>query len=120
MQALRFACLPTLSVLCLMFFAFFSIEKTLDFIGSSNGWAVTIRILLFLVEILLVWYMYEKNCEEMKISDTIGNLEVQEFKTIDGGTNICDAIEDAKYRSYIKVYKISSDISIIKLDKNKD
>ncbi len=57
-QALKFACLPTLSVLTLLFFGFFDIQKTISFIASDNGWAITLRIILAIAEIALVIIMY--------------------------------------------------------------
>lgn len=58
-QALRFACLPTLSVLMLLFFGFFSISKTLEFISSNDGLAIAIRVLLFIAEVGLILSMYD-------------------------------------------------------------
>lgn len=64
MMALKFACLPTLSLLVLLFFGFFSISKTIDFIASNNGWAIFLRIFSVIVEIALVWFMYNKYLKE--------------------------------------------------------
>ncbi len=75
-QALKFACLPTLSVLTLLFFGFFNIRKTLDFIGSDNGWAVFLRILLVILEIALiviVYYHYEQKGILEDIKKNAGN-----------------------------------------------
>jgi len=58
MQALKFACLPTLSILVLLFFGFFSITETFAFISSSNGWAIALRIAIIIAEGGLVMYMY--------------------------------------------------------------
>lgn len=63
-QALKFACLPTLSILLLLFFGFFSISKTIAFISSDNGWAIFIRVVLVIAEIALVYVMYEHYNEE--------------------------------------------------------
>lgn len=59
MQALKFACLPTISILTLLFFGFFSIDKTIEFIASDNGWAIALRVILVIAEIALVWIMYD-------------------------------------------------------------
>lgn len=72
-QALKFVCLPTLSVLLLLFFAFFSITDALAFISASSAGAVTLRILLFIVEIVLVVIMYFKYQKE----DILKNPEDQ-------------------------------------------
>lgn len=59
MQALKFACLPTLSILVLLFFGFFSITETFAFISSNSGWAIALRVAIVLAEGALVWYMYD-------------------------------------------------------------
>lgn len=64
MMALKFACLPTLSLLVLLFFGFFSISKTIDFISSNNGWAIFLRIFCVILEIALIWFMYNKYLKE--------------------------------------------------------
>lgn len=64
MMALKFACLPTLSLLVLLFFGFFSISKTIDFIASNNGWAIFLRIFCVIAEIVLVILMYNKYLKE--------------------------------------------------------
>lgn len=59
-QALKFACLPTLSVLILIVCGFFSITRALDWISSDNGFAIALRILLIIGEIILVSVMYKQ------------------------------------------------------------
>lgn len=63
-QALKFACLPTLSVLLLIVCGFFSITKALDWISSDSGFAIALRIILVLAEIALVVIMYFNYEEE--------------------------------------------------------
>ena len=63
-KALKFACLPTLSLLVLLFFAFFSITKTVAFISSDDGFAIFLRIIAFLGEVLLVGIYYDKYRKE--------------------------------------------------------
>lgn len=69
MQALRFACLPTISVLILLFFGFFSITKTIAFISSDNGWAIAIRVILVIAEMCLIWFMYEIYDKQIKAEE---------------------------------------------------
>lgn len=57
-KAIRFAFLPTLSVLILLFFAFFSISKTIAFISSDSGWAIALRIFLVVAELAMIVIMY--------------------------------------------------------------
>lgn len=68
-QALKFACLPTLSVLTILFFGFFNISNTIAFISSSNGWAVFLRIILVIAEIALVVIMYKHYEKQGIIAD---------------------------------------------------
>ena len=63
-QALKFACLPTLSVLLLIVCGFFSVTKALDWISSDSSWAIALRILLVIGEIALVAIMYFNYEEE--------------------------------------------------------
>lgn len=81
-QALKFACLPTISVLLLIICGFFSISKALDWISSDSGWAIALRILLVIGEIALVAVMYfnyeeegEKLEKERIRRETINNNE---------------------------------------------
>ncbi len=79
MQALKFACLPTLSLLILLFFAFFSISKTIDFISSNNRFAIALRIITFLGEVALVYLMYRKYLKEEKIR-IILNKDIKDYE----------------------------------------
>lgn len=66
LRALKFVCIPTLSLLVLLFFAFFSVSKTIAFISSDDGWAIALRIIAFIAEIVLVvWKYLEYNREEI-------------------------------------------------------
>ena len=70
-KALRFAFIPTLSVCLLLFFGFFSVKDTLDFIGSRNGWAILLRVVLALAELALIVFMYifYLNEEKMELEE---------------------------------------------------
>lgn len=98
-KALKFACLPTLSLLALLFFGFFSITKTIEFIASDNGWAIFLRIVAFLAEVFLILYFYE----EYKKEEIINGIK---------------ATNKGSISSYKEIYKIknywsSSDIYIV-------
>jgi hypothetical protein len=64
LKALKFMCLPTLAVLLLLFFGFFSISATIAFISSTAAFAVILRVLLVIAEIVLVVYMYHQYLDE--------------------------------------------------------
>ncbi len=74
-QALKFACLPTLSVLVLLFFGFFSISKTIAFISSDDSWAVFLRVTAVIAEIILVTVMYKQYESEEQKKMLINNPE---------------------------------------------
>lgn len=93
-KALKFACLPTLSVLILLFFGFFSISKTIDFISSDSGWAIFLRVLLVLLELALVIIMYHH------YKDT--DFDKQEIP------NMCATEGKERYRS-LGLYELFSD-----------
>lgn len=67
LKALKFACLPTLSVLTLLFFGFFSISKAIAWISGDSTFAIVIRVLLVIAEIALVCFMYQNYVEEEKL-----------------------------------------------------
>lgn len=64
-KALSFALLPTASLLLLLLFAFCSVTDTFQFIFSSHGLAIALRIIAFIAEVIVVWYFYEKNLNEL-------------------------------------------------------
>lgn len=114
MMALKFACLPTLSLLILLFFGFFSISKTIDFIASNNGWAVFLRILCVVMEIVLIWFMYDKYLKEESLK-TAGKI-VSSGDEVRMDKEICRCFGDT-YNSKNKYYvhrTEHSDVIVIK------
>lgn len=76
LKALKFACLPTLSVLVLLICGFFSITKAIAWISSDQGFAITIRVLLVIAEIALIWYMYSLYVEEEKLKKMLEGEDI--------------------------------------------
>ena len=70
-MALRFAFLPTAVVILLMMFGLFSITKVFEFISSSHGGAIAIRIALFILEVGLIVFMYEYYKKKLIFEGTI-------------------------------------------------
>lgn len=95
MMALKFACLPTLSLLVLLFFGFFSISKTIDFISSNNGWAIFLRILSVIIEIALIWFMYNKYLKEECLKS--GGKTVSAGHKTSANNEICHIFGDSRY-----------------------
>jgi hypothetical protein len=85
MKALKFACLPTLSLLLLLFFAFFSISDTIAFISSNDGIAIALRVLAFLGEIIIVSIYYDKYRKEEVLE---GKAEKRNKRKRDSRTNL--------------------------------
>lgn len=106
MQAMRFACLPTLSVLMLLFFGFFSISRTLAFISSNEGLAIAIRVVLFIAEVVLVYIMYKHyEKEDIRIQTGCDN----NGRSISGRKNIYEIFGSEYYDSMFKVYNTNNE-----------
>lgn len=86
-KALKFACLPTLSLLLLLFFAFFSISKTIEFISSNDGLAITLRIVAFVAEVALIVYYYTVYAKEEVLK---GNTTKSRKSSISSHSDIYD------------------------------
>jgi hypothetical protein len=86
-KALKFACLPTLSLLLLLFFAFFSISETIAFISSNDGIAVTLRVLAFITEIIVVGVYYDKYSKEEIFE---GRTKKTNKRSVSGRTDLYD------------------------------
>lgn len=76
MQALKFVCLPTLAMMVLLFFGFFSISETIKFISSTNTLAVIIRIVLVIGEFALVYHMYEHYLKIAQREELLKNSDI--------------------------------------------
>lgn len=87
-QALKFACLPTLSVLTILFFGFFNILETINFISSTNGWAILLRIIMVIAEIVLVIIMYYKYRKEGELLDAKNGKIDSNRRNIHYGTDV--------------------------------
>lgn len=57
-KALSFLCLPTLSVLLILYFWFLDFGRFTDFVTSQSGWAGVLRVALIIAELCLVYHMY--------------------------------------------------------------
>lgn len=115
-QALKFACLPTLSVLTLLFFGFFDIAKTIEFISSDSPWAITLRVLLVIAEMFLIYVMYdhyESEGEKKDKRDNAGISENDNGTPIDYSKSIYDLKRDWKSSDKYNYYTKSEDIILI-------
>ncbi len=115
-QALRFACLPTLAVLLLLFFGFFSIDKTMAFISSDNGWAIGLRVILVIAEIGLVYVMYNEFEEKGEIEERRkkAGIDVDEVgKILEYNNPVYQLVRGWNHDDEYKAYKKEGDIVLI-------
>lgn len=87
-KALKFACLPTISILILLAFGFFSVGNALQFVTSGASLAVALRVLLIVGEFILVLTMYNIYDKEDKMNAALKaagvenpNINALAFKT---------------------------------------
>ncbi len=117
LKALRFACVPTMAILALVFFAIFDIQKTVSFITSQDGWAVFIRIVSLVAELLIIAFMYveyEKEESVNRVKSSIPNLNKDDSHDVGYHTSLYNL--NAKWTSsdtYKAHYTNDSDIMII-------
>jgi hypothetical protein len=104
-KALKFACLPTLSLLLLLFFAFFSISKTVEFISSDDGLAITLRIVAFVAEVVLIGYYYAVYVKEEIIK---GNTTTSGKRSVSGRSDLCDLENNWRGNDDYYVHKTES------------
>ena len=70
---ISFMFLPTVSVLSLILIGFFSWTKFVVFITSDSGWAVFLRIVLAILEIVFVYLMYQYYLKQEIINNGVTN-----------------------------------------------
>lgn len=75
-KAMSFMFIPTLSVLLMLLVGFFDPIALWQFIKSDSGWAILIRVLLFVIEIGLVAIMYYRYEEEEEMNKLKENPEL--------------------------------------------
>lgn len=112
MQALKFACLPTLSILVLLFFGFFSITETFSFISSNNGWAITLRVAIVIAEGALVWFMY---CHYLDIENKRIQKEAMTATKDSLKSNTINSKEMHAWREIKDLFRMSNNISGYKI-----
>lgn len=87
LKAMSFMFLPTFAVLLMLLVGFFDPIALWTFIKSDSGWAITIRVLLFLAEMILVAILYfdylEKDKQANLLKEVSDTTKVGEEKSID-------------------------------------
>lgn len=119
-KALRFACLPTLSVLVLLFFAFFDIGKTIAFISSDNAAAIILRICLVLAEIALIIIMYNEYEKKDLIENPWNHIKSKRPSSLTYTTYVSDLRGDWARSDNYEAFGTSDDDYILVHRKPKD
>lgn len=116
-KALRFACIPTLSVIVLLFCGFFSISKTIDFLQSNNGWAIALRIILAIGEITLIVVMYRQYLKEDIKENALNKYKRTETKQVSYHNSIREILKGKDDDYYYIFDTEDSNIKIIEREK---
>ena len=117
-KAMGFMFLPTLGVLLMLLVGFFDPIAMWTFIKSDSGWAITVRLIISLAEIILVAIMYDHyNTEEARKKALAGNLE-GECKKINYREYIYSIFENPKDDDHFTFHKYTTgDENIIVLER---
>jgi hypothetical protein len=120
LQSLKFAFLPTICVLILLFFGFFDISETIKFISSNNGFAIMLRVALIVAEITLVYIMYGHYEKKDLRHKAINDPEKSTGETLYYDTSIYRLDSDwSSNDKYVKYRTQDDDVIIIERLKNK-
>jgi len=97
-KAMGYMFMPTLGVLLMLLIGFFDPLAMWNFIKSDNGWAVTVRIILFLAEIILIVVLYFTFLEEWEEEQKT----IAKEKALKGEGKNPNIIADLTYRNEIR------------------
>ncbi len=103
-KALKFACLPTLSILILLFCGFFSITKAITWISSNEGLAIFLRVAMVIAEVILVSIMYLQYAKEDAIKNSEEYIGNPRFDTCDSDRSIGRIYGETHNDARFKVY----------------
>lgn len=98
-KALQYAFIPTAALLILLFFAFFDVSDTIDFISSNQGGAIALRIIAFVLEVVLVTILYFRNLKEIIVEEGIKNLKSKR-KAIYPNSDMRDLLQGSRDDDY--------------------
>jgi len=90
-KAMGFMFLPTFGVLTMLLVGFFDPIAMWNFIKSNDGWAITIRIFIFIAEVSLITTMYFQYLkEDIKKQFMTGETPVKSSRNVDSYTDVKD------------------------------
>lgn len=116
-KALGFAFLPTLLVIVVAMFATLSFTSVFEFLLSDSGWAIVLRIILLIVEVGLVWGLYEHYSKREEIKKVIDEIDDDSlYRKIGKEKEVYELFNDSFSSNPFtyKARKISSNIIILK------
>lgn len=120
-KAMGYMFMPTLGVLLMLLVGFFDPIAMWNFIKSDNGWAIVIRVVLFLAETGLIYVMYQHFLKK----DIIENAETYISGKPDKACNAGDDFDDycfkgSRYDDFIEIYNTEKEaIKVVKLVKKR-
>lgn len=114
-KAMGFMFLPTLGVLLMLVVGFFDPMAMWNWIKSNDGWAIAVRILLFLAETGLVVVMYfyylEKDAKDGALKGTKGQPA---YVSRSYRTELREIFHNASSDDHFKIFDTeSSNIKVI-------
>lgn len=79
LKAISFMLLPSLVILGVILIGFFNWTNFVNFMTSDSGWAIFVRLLMIVLELVLVCIMYQYYDEKEKIEIVKKNLKENPF-----------------------------------------
>lgn len=119
-KAMGYMFMPTLGVLLMLLVGFFDPWAMWEFIKSNSFWAILIRIILFLAEIILIAVMYSHFEEKEILENGEKYIKGKASKTFQGNNDFDDGAfgQNCRYDDNIEVYPTEDEfIKVIKLIK---
>jgi len=117
-KAMGFMFLPTLGVLLMLVVGFFDPIAMWNWIKSNDGWAIFVRIVLFLLETGLVVVMYFYYLDEETKKQAFDGKGAKNGERRNSRTEICDLYRTATSRDAFRVFETeNANIRIVELIK---
>lgn len=118
-KAMGFMFLPTLGVLLMLVVGFFDPMAMWSWIKSNDGWAIFVRIVLFVAEVGLVVVMYFYYLEEETKKQALDGNGSKNGERRSSRTEICDLFKNGSSRDSFRVFETeNANIRIVELIKD--
>lgn len=120
-KALGFAFLPTLLVIIVAMFATLSFTSVFELLLSDSWWAILLRIVLLVIEVGIVYFMYDYYLTQEKTKKAIGDAIQQDsdWESTSGGQRIgYIGTWNDSYRDSYATKRINKDLYLVKRTQN--